>query len=71
MEIIKHYNYTIKNGKIKYLMPTNEEYKSLKCKIFTLIENGRGKHKKYLPYVFINQGISMISGLLKSVEYKI
>ena len=71
MEIIKHYNYTIKNGKIKYLMPTNEEYKSLKFKIFTLIENGREKHKKYLPYVFTKQGIAMISGLLKSVEYKI
>lgn len=31
---------------------TNEEYKSLRCKNFTLNENGRGQHRKYLPYVF-------------------
>lgn len=31
---------------------TDEEYKSLRCKNFTLNENGRGQHRKYLPYVF-------------------
>ena len=25
---------------------TNEEYKFLRCKIFTLNENGRGQHRK-------------------------
>ena len=45
---------------------TNEEYKSLRCKNFTLNENGRGKHRKYLPYVFTEYGITMLAGLLKS-----
>ena len=45
---------------------TNEEYKSLRCKIFTLNENGRGQHRKYLPYVFTEYGITMLAGLLKS-----
>ena len=33
----------------------------------TLNENGgRGRHRKYLPYVFTEQGIAMLSGLLKN-----
>lgn len=45
---------------------TNEEYKSLRRKNFTLNENGRGQHRKYLPYVFTEYGINMLAGLLKS-----
>lgn len=45
---------------------TDEEYKFLRCKIFTLNENGRGQHRKYLPYVFTEYGITMLAGLLKS-----
>ena len=60
---------------------TNEEYEVLRCKdsiqenfdnsirsqFATLNENlGRGKHRKYLPYVFTEQGIAMLSGLLKN-----
>lgn len=30
------------------------------------IKNGRGQHSKYLPYVFTEQGVSMLSGLLRS-----
>ena len=32
----------------------------------TLNKNGRGQHRKYLPYVFTEQGIAMLSGLLKN-----
>ncbi len=40
---------------------------SLKSQTTTLNENiGRGKHRKYLPYVFTEQGIAMLSGLLKN-----
>ena len=43
------------------------EDKSLRSQIATLDENtGRGKHRKYLPYVFTEQGIAMLSGLLKN-----
>ncbi len=45
---------------------TNMEYKSLRCKNFTLNENKRGQHRKYLPYVFTEHGITMLAGLLKS-----
>ena len=45
---------------------TDEEYKSLRSKNFTLNENGRGQHRKYLPYVFTEYGITMLAGLLKS-----
>lgn len=31
-----------------------------------LKNNGRGQHRKYLPYVFTEQGIAMLSGLLKN-----
>ena len=43
------------------------EDSSLRLQIVTLNENtGRGKHRKYLPYVFTEQGIAMLSGLLKN-----
>lgn len=45
---------------------TEDEYKLLRCKNFTLNKNGRGEHRKYLPYVFTEYGITMLAGLLKS-----
>ena len=45
---------------------TEEEYNSLRCKNFTLNKSGRGKHRKYMPYVFTEYGITMLAGLLKS-----
>ena len=44
---------------------TAEEYHSLRCQFVTL-KNGRGEHRKYLPYVFTEYGITMLAGLLKS-----
>ncbi|MDP2042452.1 MAG: ORF6N domain-containing protein [Algoriphagus sp.] len=38
---------------------------SLRSKIVTL-KSGRGKHRKYLPFVFTEQGIAMLSALLNS-----
>ena len=45
---------------------TEEEYKSLRCQIVTLKKSGRGEHRKYMPYVFTEHGITMIAGLLNS-----
>lgn len=46
---------------------TEEEFLNLRSQIVTLNKNiGRRKHRKYLPYVFIEQGIAMLSGLLKN-----
>jgi len=38
---------------------------SLRSQIVTL-KDDRGKHRKYLPYVFTEQGVAMLSSVLKS-----
>lgn len=48
---------------------TAEEAESLRSQFTTLKEtknDGRGKHRKYLPYVFTEQGIAMLSAVLRS-----
>jgi hypothetical protein len=30
------------------------------------LKKGRGQHSKYLPYVFTEQGVAMLSGVLRS-----
>ncbi len=44
---------------------TSSSNDSLRSQIVTL-ESQRGKHRKYLPYVFTEQGVSMLSAILKS-----
>lgn len=44
---------------------TREEYDSLRSQIVTL-KQGRGRHRKYMPYVFTEQGVAMLSGVLNS-----
>ena len=44
---------------------TKEEYDFLRCNFFTL-KTGRGQHSKYLPYAFTQEGIAMLSGLLRT-----
>ena len=44
-----------------------EESESLRSQFATLENKDlRGKHRKYLPYVFTEQGVSMLSAVLKS-----
>ncbi len=43
-----------------------KQLEDLRSQIVTLNKNGRGQHRKYLPYVFTEQGIAMLSGLLKN-----
>jgi hypothetical protein len=33
---------------------------------FATLETGRGRHRKYLPYVFTEQGVAMLSSVLNS-----
>lgn len=42
---------------------TREEYESLRFQIGTL---KRGQHSKYLPCVFTQEGVAMLSGVLRS-----
>jgi hypothetical protein len=44
---------------------TAEEVYSLRSQTVTL-EIGRGRHRKYLPYAFSEQGIAMLSSVLRS-----
>jgi len=44
---------------------TTEEVYSLRSQTVTL-ETGRGRHRKYLPYAFSEQGIAMLSSVLRS-----
>ena len=56
----------------------HSEFESLRFQIGTLnnkndlrsqnatLENGRGKHRKYLPFVFTEQGVAMLSSVLRS-----
>ena len=60
-----------------YFQLTKEEYakiieknKILRFQIETLEENINltGKHKKYLPYVFTEQGVAMLSSVLRTIN---
>ncbi|WP_300701127.1 ORF6N domain-containing protein [Bacteroides sp.] len=44
---------------------TAEEWNSLRFQI-GILETGKGKHTKYLPYAFTEQGLAMLSGVLNS-----
>ncbi len=62
----------------EFMFQLNEdEWESLRFQIGTLndeslrsqngtLKQGRGKHRKYLPYAFTEQGVAMLSGVLKS-----
>lgn len=44
---------------------TNTEYESLRFQLETL-KNGRGQHKKYLPFAFTEQGVAMLATILRT-----
>lgn len=43
----------------------NDEYDSLRSH-FATIESGRGRHRKYMPFVFTEHGILMLSSVINS-----
>jgi len=46
---------------------TEEEATRLRSQIVTL-KAGRGQHRKYLPYAFTEQGVAMLSSVLRSAR---
>ena len=44
---------------------TREESAFLRSQIVTL-ETGRGRHRKYLPFAFTEQGVAMLSSVLRT-----
>lgn len=45
---------------------TEEEYNSLRSQIASLKNSGRGTHSKYAPFAFTEQGVAMLSSVLRS-----
>lgn len=45
---------------------SEQEFEILRSQFVTLRSGEWGKHSKYLPFVFTEQGVSMLSGVLKS-----
>ena len=45
---------------------SQEEWDSLRSQIVTLKNGKRGTHRKYMPYVFTEHGILMLSSVLRS-----
>ncbi|MFA5971310.1 MAG: ORF6N domain-containing protein [Lentimicrobiaceae bacterium] len=43
------------------------EWESLRSQI-VILETGRGRHSKYLPLAFTEQGLAMLSGILNSAK---
>ena len=42
------------------------EGESLRSQVVTLKKSGRGSHRKYRPYAFTEQGVAMLSSVLRS-----
>jgi hypothetical protein len=44
---------------------TKEEYELLRSQIVTF-KHAQGQHRKYLPYAFTEQGVAMLTGIIRS-----
>jgi len=67
---IKRLNEQVKRNRERFpeefmFQITDEEFAFLRSQNATL-EIGRGRHRKYLPYVFTEQGVAMLSAVLRS-----
>lgn len=66
----KTFNQAIKRNLSRFpndfmIQLTESEWEILRSQIVTL-RLGHGQHRKYLPYVFTEQGVAMLSGVLNS-----
>ena len=66
----KVFNQAVKRNRARFptdfmFQLTLEESDSLRSQFVTL-KMGRGKHRKYRPYVFTEQGVAMLSSVLRS-----
>ena len=67
----KVFNQAVKRNEARFpesfrFQLTADEYQSLRSQIVTLKDLSRGQHRKYMPYVFTEQGVAMLSAVLKS-----
>ena len=67
---IKALNQAVKRNRLRFppdfmFRLTRAEAHSLRSQIVTL-NRGRGRHRKYLPHAFTEQGVAMLSSVLRS-----
>ena len=63
--LLKFQSGTSNDMNLRSQIVNSKKNKSLRSQIVTL-KSGRGQHLKYLPYVFTEQGVAMLSSVLKS-----
>ena len=67
----KVFNQAVKRNEVRFpesfrFQLTADEYQALRSQLVTLKDLSRGQHRKYMPYVFTEQGVAMLSAVLKS-----
>ena len=67
----KYINRAVKRNKDRFppdfsFMLTDNEWENIRFQIGTLETSGRGKHRKYKPIVFTEQGVAMLSAVLQT-----
>lgn len=50
-----------------FMFQLSEEEAALRSQI-VILKKGRGQHRKYLPYAFTEQGVAMLSSVLRSPQ---
>lgn len=67
---VKHLNESVRRNIVRFpddfmFQLTFDELQSLRSN-FSTLETGRGKHRKYAPFAFTEQGVAMLSAVLRS-----
>lgn len=57
---------TLEQGALKSQLVTSSE--GILRSQFATLKQGKGRHRKYLPYVFTEQGVAMLSSVLNSKQ---
>ena len=63
-------NQAVKRNRVRFpadfmFQLTRAEHEALRSQ-FVILKRGRGRHRKYLPYAFTEQGVAMLSSVLRS-----
>jgi hypothetical protein len=66
----KVFNQAVKRNKDRFpsdfmFQLVKDEFDALRSQTVTL-KSGRGRHRKYLPFAFTEQGVAMLSSVLRS-----
>jgi len=49
-----------------FMFQLNKQETEILRSQFVILKSGRGQHRKYMPYVFTEQGVAMLSRVLNS-----